>query len=264
MAPSIGLAITTFNRCEQLCRLISGIRRYCHRDIHLAVFDDGSGDSTFERVPPLVDMYLRAPNAGITVNKNRALYYFLALRPVDQILLLEDDVEVISSRWLPCWSRAVEKHGHINLSDPDWPREGRKFFGGRGTAASPEVWNSVTGACMASDAAVLRRCVGYLNPRFAGYGFEHIEWTRRFIKNGYGGYRRRGGRWSYYMLSTGMVFQPSQSSRDAASIARNAEVMAELGGVGDYVSKPWLDEAGRRDFLAPFARWWGNPARQKA
>ena len=263
MAPSIGVAITTFNRCEQVFRLVSSLRQYCNQNIHLAVFDDWSTDATPDEIPPLVDMYLRAPNGGITVNKNRALYYFLSLHPVDQLFLIEDDVEITSLRWLPCWSEAVRRHGHLNLSDPAWPREGGKFLGGEGSPRSPEVWNHVTGACIASDVSLLRRHVGYLNPLFAGYGFEHIEWTRRFIKNGYGGYRRRGGRWSYYMLSTGIAFQPSQSSRDDVSIARNAAVMADLDGVGDYVSKPWLDEPGRLAFLAPFASWWGNQTLQK-
>ncbi len=32
------------------------------------------------------------------MNKNRVLFYFLALRPVEQLILLEDDVVVTSRR----------------------------------------------------------------------------------------------------------------------------------------------------------------------
>jgi hypothetical protein len=60
-----------------------------------------------------------------------------------------------------------------------------------------------------------------VNLRFRGYGYEHIEWTRRFLLAGYGG-RQRG----------------------------------ELQGAGGFVPRPWLDDQERKRFLAPFARWF--------
>ena len=94
---------------------------------------------------------------------------------------------------------------------------------------------------------MLRRDVGYVNPLFQGYGYEHI--------------RKRGDhRWSYLSIPHGLDFQPSQSNRDAEAIARNAGVMAQLQGAGGFVPRPWLDAAGRQAFLAPFARWWGQQA----
>ena len=104
MRPSIGIAITTYNRREQLLRLVHSLRQHCRDQVHLAVFDDGSSDGTAAAVAPLVDAVLEAPNAGIPTNKNRALFYFLALQPVDQLILLEDDVVVTSPRWLRIWS----------------------------------------------------------------------------------------------------------------------------------------------------------------
>ena len=88
MRPSIGIAITTYNRREQLLRLVHSLRQHCRDQVHLAVFDDGSGDGTGAAVAPLVDAVLEAPNGGIPTNKNRALFYFLALQPVDQLILL--------------------------------------------------------------------------------------------------------------------------------------------------------------------------------
>lgn len=260
--PAIGIAITTYNRRSQLLTLVHSVREHCHRPVHLAVFDDGSSDGTAAAVAPLADMVLEAPNAGIPVNKNRALFYFLALRPVEQLILLEDDVVVTSRRWLRTWSRAIRRHGHINFSSPRWPRDNPNFhgrlLGGKGTARRPERWNIVSGACSGCDTAVLRQRVGYVNPRFQGYGYEHIEWTRRFLLAGYGGCKRRNHRWSYLSLSHGLAFQDSQSNRDAAAIARNATVMAELQGAGGFVARPWLDAEQRRNFLTPFARWWGH------
>lgn len=255
-----GIAVITHNRRDQVVRLVQSVRDQVREPIRLAVFDDGSGDGTADALRPLVDVVLEAPNGGVVINKNRALFYFLSLFPVDRLIVLEDDVLVTSPQWLPLWSDAIRLHGHVNFSSPDWSRDSGKFLGGEGTPTHPEVWNRVLGACMGIDMNVLRAHVGYLNPRFQGYGYAHIEWTRRFLRAGYGGWRRRGGRWSYLSLSEGVAYQAAGSHRDAAAIARNAAVMAELDGVGDYVAKPWLDEAGRRAFLAPFARWWGAQA----
>ena len=58
MPRRIGIAITTYNRCEQLLRLIHSLRKYCGRPVHLAVFDDGSSDGSAAAVAPLVDMVL--------------------------------------------------------------------------------------------------------------------------------------------------------------------------------------------------------------
>lgn len=263
--PRIGIAITTYNRCPQLLKLVRSIRTHCRRHVHLAVFDDGSTDGSAAAVAPLVDMVLEAPNGGIPVNKNRALFYYLALHPVDQLILLEDDVVVTNRRWLPIWSRAISRHGHINFSSPRWPRDDPHFhgrlLGGMGSPRRPERWSIVSGACCGCDAAVLRQQVGYVNPRFQGYGYEHIEWTRRFLLAGYGGRKRGEHRWSYLSLPHGLAFQESQSNRNADAIRLNAEVMADLGGAGDFVPRPWLDDEGRRRFLAPFARWWTQRAR---
>jgi glycosyltransferase involved in cell wall biosynthesis len=153
---SIGIGITTYNRRSQLLTLVRSIREYCRQPVHLAVFDDGSSDGTAAAVAPLVDTVLEAPNGGIPVNKNRALFYFLALRPVDLLILLEDDVVINSPRWLRTWSRAIRRHGHINFSSTRWPRDNPSFhgrlLGGKGTARRPERWSIVSGACSGCDA----------------------------------------------------------------------------------------------------------------
>ena len=65
MRPRIGIAITTYNRREQLLRLVHSLRQHCLDQVHLAVFDDGSSDGTAAAVAPLVDAVLEAPNGGI-------------------------------------------------------------------------------------------------------------------------------------------------------------------------------------------------------
>ena len=52
MRPRIGIAITTYNRREQLLRLVHSLRQHCLDQVHLAVFDDGSSDGTAAAVAP--------------------------------------------------------------------------------------------------------------------------------------------------------------------------------------------------------------------
>lgn len=98
--------------------------------------------------------------------------------------------------------------------------------------------------------SLLSARVGCFNPRFSGYRYAHMEWTRRFVGDGHGGLRRRGGRLSCLSMGQGVVYLAGDSRRDHDAIARNASVKAALGGVGDDVPKPWL-EAGRRAFWLP-------------
>ncbi len=57
----IGIAITTFNRLHQLLKLGDSIREYCHRPVHLAMFDDGRSDGSTAAMAPLMDMVLKGP-----------------------------------------------------------------------------------------------------------------------------------------------------------------------------------------------------------
>ena len=185
--PGIGIAITTYNRRDQLLKLVNSLREYTNPRVPIVVFDDGGSDGSRDAVAPLVSAYIQAENRGITVNKNRALFYFCELQPAKRILILEDGVLAISPGWLKLWKRSIDVHGHINLALPKWSKEGPTYRGGRGTARCPERWTRVSGCAMGASIRLVRKKIGYLNPLFQGYGYEHAEWTECWIANGHGG-----------------------------------------------------------------------------
>ncbi|MFM7547834.1 MAG: glycosyltransferase [Cyanobacteriota bacterium] len=248
----IGIAITTYNRREQLLKLVTSLRARTHSRVPVVVFDDGGSDGSREAVAPLVSAYIQAENRGITVNKNRALDYFCKIRPAKRVLILEDDLVVTEPGWLKAWKRAIDHHGHINLALPQWSKSGREFQGGRGTPKHPECWRKVSGCAMGARIRLVKRSIGYLNPRFSGYGYEHAEWTERWIAAGYGGAITPRGR-VYFALSRGLTLQPAQSSAAAEQIASNREVFLALREAGyPRAQRPWLTPETRRDFLQPF------------
>jgi glycosyltransferase involved in cell wall biosynthesis len=220
--------------------------------VPVVVFDDGSQDGSQEAVAPLVSAYVRSENRGITVNKNRALFYFCRIRPAKRVLILEDDLLVTESGWLKAWKRAIDHHGHINLALPQWSKDAPEFHGGRGTPRHPKRWTRVSGCAMGARIRLVKRSIGYLNPRFAGYGYEHAEWTERWIAAGYGGAITPRGR-VYFALSQGLTLQPAPSSAAPEQIASNLEVFLSLREAGyPRARRPWLSPGARRDFLEPF------------
>ena len=250
----IGIAITTYNRREQLLQLVTSLREHTNPRVPLVVFDDGGCDGSQEAVAPLVSAYIRAENRGITVNKNRALFYFCRIRPVKRVLLLEDDVLVTTGGWLKLWKRSIDFHGHINMALPTWSQDEPEFHGGRGDARRPERWTRVSGCAMGASIRLVRKHIGYLNPRFCGYGYEHAEWSERWIANGYGGAITPRGR-VYFAQSKGLILQPSQSSRNAEQIQTNRKIFIELRNANyPAAMKPWTNPEQKADFLSSFSK----------
>jgi glycosyltransferase involved in cell wall biosynthesis len=249
----IGIAITTFNRRDQLLQLVASLREHTNPRVPVVVFDDGGSDGSQEAVAPLVNAYIRAENRGITVNKNRALFYFCKIKPAKRVLILEDDVLVTEPGWLKLWKRSIDLHGHINLALPSWSQDEPEFHGGRGDARRPERWTRVSGCAMGANTRLIRKKIGYLNPRFKGYGYEHAEWSERWIANGYGGLITPRGR-VYFAQSKGLTLQPSESSRNFEQINSNRQIFLELRQANyPRAKKPWKTAEEKSDFLAPFA-----------
>jgi hypothetical protein len=84
------------------------------------------------------------------------------------------------------WIMASQRWNHVNYSYnfgalPPYLRRrtGRSFRSGAGTPGSPFWCQKFGGQCTVTSRAALSE-VGFLDPRFIGYGFEHVEWSWRF------------------------------------------------------------------------------------
>ena len=260
----IGVAIVAYARLDCLKKCLSSI--YHSKSLplidSLAVFDDGSSyDLNSEIALPediRAKIFQSSTNHGVVVNKNRALYYFTEVDPVDIVVILEDDVSVSPGDWLSDWIESVKIHGHMNYS-PGYFRipEYQKFWHrpeSKGTPEDPFSYSVVTGQCTALNVELIRSKVGYLNPLFQGYGCGHVEWATRFIRLGFGGSWETNSPRAFFAIASGIRLQSSTSNKNQQQIDRNKKVLRQLIGSKEvqFVEHPWLDDKSRASFLSIF------------
>lgn len=234
----LGIGVPTYNRAASLKRCLDSISRYSSESFVGVVADDGSSDETATMTHPDFT-FLHCSNGGIARNKNRLLYRLFEIEKCDVVLLIEDDVEITESEtiwWVKYWS---EDDWHVNFR-PDTQTDNShnlrfsKEFGGWFSGYSRK----------SIDAA------GYMDPRFQGYGYEHVEHTWRLIRHGYGGVIRDGD----YLASTlgidGFTIDSGiPSTVKPGDLERNHAVLVDAMKDTGY-KHPWLDEADRIKFLS--------------
>src|SRR5262249_4809182 len=147
------------------------------------VADDGSTDGTQDAVREQKITLVTGQNMGIAWNKNRALFLLSSVVQCDVVLLLEDDSFPTKDGWEQEGFLVTPRWGHVKLAGEGF-RE--TFLGGTGTLDDPIVSKNVTAQCSGYSRGALQYG-GYFDSRFRGYGFEHIEHSRRMVRVGFGG-----------------------------------------------------------------------------
>ena len=174
----IGVGISTYGRREVFHESIGNVNEYTRDDTVVVISDDGSPEG-----PPDAagNILLSNPNGGIARNKNRLLANLFLVQSVDVAILLEDDVRPTVKNWEDPWGLVGLINGAGFWAVPGlgvWKKNTHMGIGDQCTAqllvVSREAWN----------------VVGYFDPRFTGYGFEHCEWQRRLAREGFGGIDR--------------------------------------------------------------------------
>lgn len=256
-ASRVGIAVITCNRPALLKTCLRSILRFAGgKGVSISVFDDCSDKELVlpesERLDG-VNYFGNDSRSGVVFNKNRALYYYSRVSPSKYIFIVEDDMEVVSESWLGSWLHACKLHGHMNYAPPWFFNEfhSRYCAGGSGSPGDPYRFGVVTGQCSAVRRSVITRKVGYLNPRFAGYGHGHVEWTNRMIMHGYGGLLL-DGKYVYYGLADGLRPLESVSHKDPSEQARNSRLFRALK-MGeksrDRVVRPWASPRSKEALL---------------
>jgi hypothetical protein len=141
---------------------------------------------------------------------------------------------------------AARRWGHANFAG-DWMQE--HFLSGSGTVDDPVRCKMVTAQCSAYSHTALT-FGGYFDPRFKGYGHEHVEHTRRLVRVGYGGTDDRVDgeeRVIYNLIKGDLTVVTSKSYFDGVQEARNLQVARELMGKQGYRS-PWGEDNELRQF----------------
>jgi glycosyltransferase involved in cell wall biosynthesis len=238
----LGIGVITFNRRDLLRQTVERIRALTvHPGTSLLVADDGSSDGTQEMLHELGVGYVSGENAGVTWNKNRALFMLSELAGCDVVILLEDDVQPRHPGWEMPWIECGERWGHMNLARADLQEH---FVYGSGTPADPIGCKVVSAQCAAFSREALAYG-GYFDSRFKGYGHGHVEHSVRLARAGYGGGYEvvEGTRRVIFKLIFGQfdLLDPP-TFRTPDQVARNLIVAQALMGEQSYRA-PWRDEA---------------------
>jgi glycosyltransferase involved in cell wall biosynthesis len=247
MSFPVGIGIVTYNRREILSDTIDQVRALTRQpDAMLVVADDGSNDGTLGMLREKQVPVITGINMGIAWNKNRALFLLSHMLDCETVILLEDDTRPNRAGWEAAWMRAAREWGHVNFAG-DWLSE--HFLSGSGTVEDPVRCGMVTAQCAAYSHTALT-FGGYFDPRFRGYGHEHVEHTRRLVRVGYGGTDDRVDgeeRVVYNMIKGDLTVLSTQSYFDSAQEERNLQLARRIMGEQGYRS-PWGEDKELRQF----------------
>ena len=246
----LGIGIVTYNRLASLTECISRVRRHTTMPFHLIVADDGSDDGTRQWCEEQGITVVSGQNRGVVWNKNRALYALKNLTDCEAIILLEDDCWPNSGNWAQDWYHATCRWHHINYAHEWMLHTQGSLLGGDGTVEAPYRTRLLQGQCSGVSRYGLE-AIGYLDTRFQGYGHGHVEWTRRFLRQGFGG-RDDGRQQEFLSIKGGLESRDAPTYRDPAQVARNEAVFRELLAEAAYRS-PWQDKTQEDEFMAEIA-----------
>jgi glycosyltransferase involved in cell wall biosynthesis len=247
MAFAVGIAIVTYNRKRIVSDTIDRVRALTRTaDAALVVADDGSSDGTLSMLRDKQVPVITGVNMGIAWNKNRALFLLAQMLGCQAVILLEDDTQPNKAGWEAEWMQAAQRWGHVNLA-ADWLAE--HFLSGAGTVEDPVRTKMLTAQCSAFSWAALA-FGGYFDPRYKGYGHEHVDHTRRLVRVGFGGTDERidgHERVLFYLIKGGLTVVSSQTHYDQQQVERNLEVAHQTMGQ-QHFRAPWGDDTQLRQF----------------
>lgn len=217
----IGIGIITYNRRADAMRTYEAVTAMTAGPHTVVVADDGSQDGTAEAFRAIGVPCITGANRRIAWNKNRALYYLYEVARCDVMLLLEDDCFPTAPGWERAWINPTLAFGHVNLlSAGVGPFIVRRVPEHPGLALTSMISAQCTSFSRAGIAAV-----GYLDPRFAGFGYEHVEHSRRFLRVGMAGLAHQGdGIDLYYSLHSDLELMQGETFGTPALMSDNEAV----------------------------------------
>ena len=243
----VGIGIVTYNRKAILADTIDRVRTFTRQpDVAYVVADDGSSDGTQAMLHDRNVPVITGLNMGIAWNKNRALFLLSQILGCETVILLEDDTQPTRPGWENVWIDAARRWGHTNYAG-DWMQP--HFLSGTGTADDPILSSNVTAQVSAYSHTALT-FAGFMDPRFKGYGHEHVEHSRRLVRVGYGGTDHVVDgveQVRFRLVKSDVAVVSSTSFRVPEEEQRNLELARVLMGMQGYRA-PWGDDRTLRQF----------------
>ena len=242
---NVGIGIITFNRKDHLAKTVEAVKTFTTGDYQLIVADDGSKDDTVDWCKQNDVPHTNCANKGVVRNKNRALYYLNEVKKVDVLILLEDDCRPNKENWQKEWVISALLWGHINYAHKRIIKKEEAVVSGKGLSTSPYLCKLVTGQCTACSKEAMDN-VGYLDPRFSGYGAGHVEWTERFIRQGYNGSTEK--HWVYPAINTGLNSDDAPTFKNPEQLEKNRALKKKISKES-HKREAWIGRQERQEFL---------------
>lgn len=252
MLPHLGIGVITRNRLPILKTCVSEIIRYTHIPYTLVIADDGSTDGTASWLYSKGINFITGQQRGCAWNKNKALYYLQNYTDCDPIVLIEDDTWPVADGWASVWITAAHRWQHVNYC---YGLDPKNRPAGRGSADDPYRCPAFGGQCTITTRHALAR-VGFLDSRFVGYGWEHVEWSHRFRLR----FKTKWGfpEGMFPCMDYGIKVTWSHSFFNQGEVDRNGQVYARIRAEisGPYYTSAWRNDAERRQVQAEVAKGW--------
>ena len=242
---NVGIGVITYNRKDHLAKTVEAIKAFTTGDYELVVADDGSKDDTVEWCGQNNVLHTNCQNKGVVRNKNRALYYLNEVKKVDVLILLEDDCRPNKESWQKEWVIAALLWGHINYAHKRIIKKEDAVVSGTGSSTLPYLCRLVTGQCTACSKDAMDN-IGYLDPRFNGYGAGHVEWTERFIRQGYNGSTEK--HWVYPAINTGLNSDDAPTFKNPEQLEKNRALKKKISKDA-HKREPWVNTDEENEFL---------------
>ena len=242
---NVGIGVITYNRKDHLAKTVEAIKAFTTGDYQLVVADDGSKDDTVEWCGQNNVLHTNCQNKGVVRNKNRALYYLNEVKKVDVLILLEDDCRPNKESWQKEWVIAALLWGHINYAHKRIIKKEDAVVSGTGSSTLPYLCRLVTGQCTACSKDAMDN-IGYLDPRFNGYGAGHVEWTERFIRQGYNGSTEK--HWVYPAINTGLNSDDAPTFKNPEQLEKNRALKKKISKDA-HKREPWVNTDEENEFL---------------
>jgi len=238
----LGIGVITYDRKDVALETIRAVRQYTTTPMSLVVADDGSPEETIAALSCEAPVIVGG-NRGVAWNKNRALFHLTVVENCNVVILLEDDTRPVEAGWEIPWIEAARLWGHANWAGT-WFKS--HMLEGAGTPADPYLSHQFSAQCAVFSGEAIGY-IGYFDPRFIGYGCEHVDHTMRLARGGYGGGYREAFGHIYYLIDSNLHLEAVESSENADQVGHNAELWHRIQDEPIH-RMPWIDDDGMNAF----------------
>lgn len=229
------IGLVACDRLDYVQVLLTRLFKHTKTPFELVVSEDGTGE-TVDWCRSKGVRVIHGPNRGCGWNKNRLLRYAERFSEAGIIALVEDDTRVWEDSWEKAWIKACLKWGHIN-----WGMLWEDGPGPKPTWDKPRFTRRIGGQCTMTLRSVFER-VGYVDPRFKQYGYEHVEWSLRHGRVMHWPCEPRSA--PCFNAHIGALYE--RTHYDQAALDYNREVMERiLAEDASTYRLPWSSDAER-------------------